>query len=387
MSVKRVAFVWGELGWMGGINYFRNLFRFVSEQKDSNIRLVLITGKKSDCYGLDQYAEVIQTKLVERMSFPWLVKNLSKRAFGGRDLLIYRFLDKHRIDLVSHYGYFWPGSQIPTLPWIPDFQHLRLPQLFEGKDLKKRNKEFSSICENATGIVLSSEDALKDLKDFYRLKLPKTYVLRFISGLTIKEGTLPEQNELKKRYGLNRDWFYVPNQFWAHKNHAVIIQAMKILKGEGADFSVVATGATEDYRNPEYFPSIIQQLKDEGLEKNIHILGLVPYEDVLALMRYSVAVINPSLFEGWSTTVEEAKSLGKKILLSNIGVHQEQAPERGLYFEPHDSSRLAFLMKKTMGEHDHSKEEKFFVASQGEIPGKGALFAREYERIVMDVLS
>ena len=51
-------------------------------------------------------------------------------------------------------------------------------------------------------------------------------------------------------------------------------------------------------------------------------------------MRQSVAVLQPSLFEGWSTTVEEAKSIGKTILLSDIPVHREQAPPRRAVLRP-----------------------------------------------------
>lgn len=56
--------------------------------------------------------------------------------------------------------------------------------------------------------------------------------------------------------------------------------------------------------------------------------GGVAYADVYALMRFSVRVINPSLFEGWSSAVEECKSVGKRLVLSGIPVHREQAAER-----------------------------------------------------------
>lgn len=46
------------------------------------------------------------------------------------------------------------------------------------------------------------------------------------------------------------------------------------------------------------------------------------------LMKHAIAIINPSLFEGGSTTVEEAKSLLKVIILSGIPVHREQNPRR-----------------------------------------------------------
>lgn len=51
-------------------------------------------------------------------------------------------------------------------------------------------------------------------------------------------------------------------------------------------------------------------------------------------MRGSAAVLNASLFEGWSTTVEEAKALGVPLVLSSLRVHREQAPAGTRFFDP-----------------------------------------------------
>ena len=58
----------------------------------------------------------------------------------------------------------------------------------------------------------------------------------------------------------------------------------------------------------------------------------------------SLGYINPSFFEGWSTTVEEAKYRGKPILLSDLKVHREQAPAKGVFFDPNDPEDLAKKM-------------------------------------------
>ncbi len=71
---------------------------------------------------------------------------------------------------------------------------------------------------------------------------------------------------------------------------------------------------------------------------------MVPRQHVFALMRTCAALVNPSLFEGWSSTVEEAKSLGVPMLLSNLGVHLEQAEGSAQYFAPHAPDELAGLM-------------------------------------------
>jgi glycosyltransferase involved in cell wall biosynthesis len=62
------------------------------------------------------------------------------------------------------------------------------------------------------------------------------------------------------------------------------------------------------------------------------LLGLIPHEYIPALIRSCAALINPSTFEGWSTTVEEAKSMGTPMILSSLRVHREQS-EDALFFD------------------------------------------------------
>lgn len=67
---------------------------------------------------------------------------------------------------------------------------------------------------------------------------------------------------------------------------------------------------------------------------------IVPFADVLALNAAADAVINPSFFEGWATSVEEAKCLGTPLILSDLPVHREQAPDAD-FFDPRDAAALA----------------------------------------------
>jgi len=51
--------------------------------------------------------------------------------------------------------------------------------------------------------------------------------------------------------------------------------------------------------------------------------------------------LNPSLFEGFGLSVDEARSTGKKILLSDIPVHREQDVPQGVFFDPRNVEDLA----------------------------------------------
>ncbi|MEQ8925246.1 MAG: glycosyltransferase, partial [Fulvivirga sp.] len=78
-------------------------------------------------------------------------------------------------------------------------------------------------------------------------------------------------------------------------------------------------------------------------------VGFVDREDQLILMKNSLAVIQPSFFEGWSTVIEDAKLLGKPVLASNLDVHKEQLGKAGYFFDPKDSSELMELLLKVSG--------------------------------------
>jgi len=122
-----------------------------------------------------------------------------------------------------------------------------------------------------------------------------------------------------------------------------------------------------------------------NLDDLFRVLGIVPYEDLLSLMRHSVAIINPSLCEGWSTTVEEAKALGKTILLSDIAVHKEQDPPKGCFFPPEDAICLAEGMQALLGNdpYESEKSSKNDIAST--YADRRTAFGLAYQEIVIDL--
>jgi glycosyltransferase involved in cell wall biosynthesis len=75
-------------------------------------------------------------------------------------------------------------------------------------------------------------------------------------------------------------------------------------------------------------------------------------------MRACTALINPSLSEGWSTTVEEAKSLGVPMLLSDLRVHREQAGDSADYFDPAVAGQLASLIARHEDLPDPSRRDR-----------------------------
>ena len=85
---------------------------------------------------------------------------------------------------------------------------------------------------------------------------------------------------------------------------------------------------------------------------------------MLVLMRASLAVINPSKFEGWSTTVEEAKYSGKKIILSNLPVHNEQCPPDSIFVDINDIEAMSDAIRLVLSSYNVDDENERRAAAE-----------------------
>jgi glycosyltransferase involved in cell wall biosynthesis len=149
------------------------------------------------------------------------------------------------------------------------------------------------------------------------------------------------------KYNIDKPYFFCPNQVWAHKNHIAVLKAVKFLKDHSRnDVLVVFSGKEVDYRNPDFFAELKKYILENGIEGSVRFLGFIDREDQLQLMNNSISVIQPSLFEGWSTVIEDAKSMGQYVIASNLEVHQEQLLNNVVFFNPADATELVDIMKK-----------------------------------------
>lgn len=368
--------------WMGGLNYFKNLLFAISSLKNKEIEPIVFIGKKvkkdvKEMYS--QYAKVIEHSMFDRNSFQWYMWKFLYNKFETTYVLE-QLLIKEKIDILSHSNIV--GLNIcKTINWIPDFQHIYLPEMFSKKEIRKRNNDFMNMIRKSDMIVLSSYDALKDLNSFSCTEKNKVRVLQFVSQVNIVSEKKVDQNKelLQKKYLLPDNFFYLPNQFWKHKNHMLVFEAVRELKKKGKDIYVVCTGYLHDYRNTNYVKQIKEFISKNELENNIRLLGLVNYEDVFLLIKFSIAVINPSLFEGWSSTVEECKSMGKNMILSNLGVHKEQYPE-ALFFEKNNVNSLTEVLS-----NDTTLMHFNCTKYQNNIENRTKLFGENFQRIVLEV--
>ncbi len=340
----RAAFTFsgGAAHWTGGFNYLRNAFRVLRRHASAQVRPVLFFSPETR----PQDVEALAAELVEPpVAADWLAAPLRGRRFLrsvllGADASAAAAFARHRIDVAFEAGeYFGSSFPLPTLTWVADFQSHHLPQFFSWQARWRTYLGRHLQLSGRRLILLSSQDAAGDCQRFYPSSKGRTTVVRF--AVSRPDEALQVDDEVLQRHQLPPRYFYLPNQFWQHKNHKVVIEALALVRASAPDVAVVSSGSPVDHRDPGHFDRLKARVAELGLVAEFRFAGLVPAADVPQLALHSVAVVNPSLFEGWSTTVEEAKTLGVPLVLSSIPVHREQAGDTATYFDPHSPESCA----------------------------------------------
>lgn len=327
----RIGVVWdARAQWLGGWNYFLNTVR-VTRAFAPELQFVLFSSPELTENFVRQAQEagaevVLALPPFRRFTHPKVLLGACHRNLGNT-------LFQARIDLVFEMANYLGPLPLPVVSWIPDAQHRLLPHLFSRRERLQRDLEFRRRLTRRAHVMLSSQAALGDIRVFMPRPPADLHVVPFAvrPTLAVDEAAIAQA---QARHGLMPGYLYLPNQFWQHKNHILALEALAQASKGGADIDLVLSGQALDSRDGGYPQKLAQLLATPELAQRVKMLGVIPYPDLLALIAGSRALLNPSLFEGWSTTVEEAKALGARMVLSDLPVHREQAQGKATFFDP-----------------------------------------------------
>lgn len=376
----RVGFRAPSAKWQGGRNYLWNLCHAIGQRSERTVQPVVLARTQADVDDYRAVAEVEAPSRLERTRLPFVIGRTAMHLAGFEVVERIAML-RADIDVYSHAPPLGKRFGAPWIYWIPDLQVARLPHLFDAYARAKYTHEIRSALDTAPLVIVSSYVTKADVCQIFGQRYEdKLRVLQFVAQPRVPK--LPSREELTQRYRVPPRYIALPNQFWKHKNHALVVEAL----AHARDVVIVASGSTQDFRNPGLYPRLVERAEQLGVADRFRILGAIPFADVMGLVTYATGVLNPSLFEGWSTTVEEARTLGKRLVLSDIDVHREQAPPRARYFKSDDARDLAVQLDALWREPDGNDAAAADEAGRA-LPARTRAFAAAYEAIVHEVIA
>ena len=330
--------------WTGGIIYLLNAIRILNFLDDKDKPMVVVLYNPS----LKKYVDEIDYPYLELVphNFSSIYKGYIDSFLKNKNTFVHDLVINHKLDAIFPMHDYPVKSKLDAklVSWYADLQHMYYPQFFTKRKVIERNARIKLILKNSKDLVVSSQAVKDDFLKFF--KVPKKLKIHIYHFVSIIEG-LPIMTfeEIRVKYDLPEHYYMISNQFHKHKNHKVVFEAVAELKKKGIDVSIGITGRFPNEPDSPYMQELHDIINKNDLKKSIKFLGLIPRGDQLLLMKYCKAILQPSLFEGWSTVIEDARSLQVPVIAANLNVNIEQLEEKGTYFEPHNVEQLVSILE------------------------------------------
>ncbi len=260
-------------------------------------------------------------------------------------------------------------QEVPWIGYLPDLQHKHYPQFFSSGEIARRNRDFQFMLNEAEKVIVNANAVADDISTFFAKAKAKILVLPF--SACPEEEWLATRPVAKEKFGIKSPYFIICNQFWKHKDHLVAWKAFARLLKVNPQIDLVCTGETQDYRDPDYFSFLERNAEILGIKNNLRILGLLPKIEQISLLRSSLGLIQPTLFEGGpgGGAVFDAVALGVPSIVSDIKVNRELKDSSIRFFEAQNDESLFLGMMDVLSSRESPS-----------LKTKGELLAAGYER-------
>ncbi len=242
--------------------------------------------------------------------------------------------------------------RLPFVVPIFDLNHRLQPEFpeFSHGEFNSREYYYINTCRFATLVLVDSEMGKADVLRFYGDYIDEDRIRILPYYPPIENRALPNQQELDRvraKYKLPPRYFFYPATFWPHKNHALIIQAIKLIADEtGEVVPIVFCGSYWNYKMAMNFKEVMAQAVSFGVVDRVRYLGLVPDEDMAALYTLSAGLVMPTFFGPTNIPPLEAWHLSRPVITSDIRGLREQSGDAGLLVDPRSPQALAEAMKR-----------------------------------------
>jgi glycosyltransferase involved in cell wall biosynthesis len=205
----------------------------------------------------------------------------------------------------------------------------------------------------ATRVMTVSSASKAALARAYRVPLDKIDV--------VTEGADPSFRPLSDRATVLRElarfdardgppYFLFVGGLSPHKNLKTLLLALRLLLGRhDAKLLLVGDPKADGFLDADSELRAIVE-KDAKLKSRVAFTGFVDDESLVHLMNGAIALVMPSLLEGFGLPALEAMACGTPVLASSTGALPEVVGEAGLFFPPTDAAAMAHAMEKVVAD-------------------------------------
>ncbi|MEO6730782.1 MAG: glycosyltransferase family 1 protein [Ferruginibacter sp.] len=324
-------------------NYSRSLVTILATSFPEN-KYILFAPKRTGLFEIEPFANVKacepQHLFYKRLPTLWRRSGMIK-DFLNAGLDIYHGISNELPIGIENAG-------IKAIVTIHDLIFERFPETYHFDERFVHRWKIKRACKAANAIVAISEQTKNDLVNIYGVPAKKIFICyQSCNPIFEKISTAEEKALVKRKYQLPDKYFLFVSSIAPRKNLVAICRAMILLKDK-LDIPLVVIGDGKKEKE-----EVKQLMKINGLEERLILLNELPLskessfksaDDFPAIYQQALALVYPSIFEGFGLPVLEALWSGLPVICSNTSSLPEVAGDAALYFAPTDYPSLATHM-------------------------------------------
>ena len=313
------------------IDYKNDYVLFVKNEDYENVKFQISSRQGRNKFQIIK-ADIKWHSIEEQIKFPYILEreNLDLVHFPYFSVpILYKrpyIITIH--DLIIHH---FPTGKASTLPG-----HLYILKILVYKYVIKR------AAQKAKKVISVSNSTKEEIMDHLKIPQDKIKVIYEAADQQISnpKSQIANKSINTKSKIQNPKYFLFVGNVYPHKNTERMIKAFEILLKYFPDTLLFFAGK-QDY----FYTRLEKIIKDEGLANNVRLLGFVQDENLAALYKNAVALVVPSLMEGFGLPALEAMANKCLVLASSIPALKEVCQKNAIYFDPYDIDDIAGKMK------------------------------------------
>ena len=277
---------------------------------------------------LETYIETCETIL-------WPIKPLRKKIIARRS---FNRVVAEKPDVI-HPTYYYSSLRhlnqridIPTVLTVYDLIHERFPELMDPYGKQTRLKKHA--LDRADAVICISESTKEDLQEFY--KLPDDRIRVIYPGCEFTPlNQLDDDHPALNQPRPDRPYLLFVGERGSYKNFDRMLMAFGKAAKRHPELQLRCIGGKPFSRKEK------QLLSELGVSKQVTQARFLNDHDMQVLYSKALALIYPSLYEGFGIPILESMACGTAVLTSNRASMPEVAGDAAILFDPYSIDEMA----------------------------------------------
>ncbi|MDZ8227141.1 glycosyltransferase family 1 protein [Nostoc sp. ChiVER01] len=186
------------------------------------------------------------------------------------------------------------------------------------------------VLKQAQHIICISQTTAKDITDFYKIPASKITPIPLAHDRThFSPLNLPPRNY----------FLYIGRQD-PYKNIQRLISAFAALPNY-KDYELWLAGPSDR----RYTPILKAQVEQLSINNQVKFLDYIPYSELPKIINQAIALVFPSLWEGFGLPVLEAMACGTPVITSNLSSLPEVAGDAAILINPYNTGEITEAMQ------------------------------------------